>query len=113
MNNKKLIKKETKALVYQKIETALSGIAGAVNQKAFEKKLQKASSILAKDIAKAAKKAAPEKAKSKKQEPANKNQKAKKMKQKKAGKGTNSGAAKMNNVPVAVEDQVASENIVP
>ena len=62
MNNKKLIKKKTEALVYQKIETALSDLPGAVNNKAFEKKLQKASSILAKDIAKAAKKDATKKA---------------------------------------------------
>ena len=62
MNKKKLMKEETKDLVYQKIETALADITVGVKNKQFEKKLQKASSLLAKDITKAAKKEAPKKA---------------------------------------------------
>jgi hypothetical protein len=111
MNNKKLNKKETKALVYQKIETALFDIAGALNKKDFGKKLQKASSILAKDIAKAAKKDVPKKAKTKKGKDTKKS--AKKLKSKKAGKNTIASPAKMNNVPVLAEQQAASENIAP
>lgn len=97
MNNKKLNKKETKALVYQKIETALSDIAGALNKKDFGKKLQKASAILAKDIAKATKKKASKKGKSKKI----------------TSESGKMNPVKMNNLPVASEIPTGSENITP
>ena len=101
MNNKKLLKKETKELVYKKIGTALSDLTSGIKNKAFEKKLQKASSILAKDIAKAAKKTTPKKGKSKK------------IKSEKVPKAGKMNSVKMNNLPVASEVQTGSENIVP
>jgi len=97
MNNKKLNKKEIKALIYQKIETALSDIAGALNKKDFGKKLQKASALLAKDIAKATKKKASKKGKSKKI----------------TSESGKMNPVKMNNLPVTSEITTGSENITP
>lgn len=65
MANEK-IKKATRQLIYKKIERALTKIKGEVKEKKFDKKLHKASNILAKDIVKAAKKEAPKKAVAKK-----------------------------------------------
>lgn len=65
MSNKKIIKKETRQLVYAKIETALAALTIAVKEKKFYKKMEKASNMLAKDILKAGKKAAAKKQTSK------------------------------------------------
>ena len=66
MSKKKIIKKETRQLVYAKIETALASLSTDVKEKKFYKKMQKASNMLAKDILKAGKKAAAKKQTSKK-----------------------------------------------
>lgn len=66
MANTKITKKATRQLVYKKIEGALAKIKGEVKEKKFDKKLHKASNILAKDIVKAAKKDPPKKAAAKK-----------------------------------------------
>lgn len=66
MSNKKIIKKETRKLVYTTIENALAPLSIAVKEKKFYKKMQKASNMLAKDILKAGKKAAAKKHPSKK-----------------------------------------------
>ena len=112
MNNKKTIRKETKELVFEKIATALKDIKGSVKRKQFDKKLQKASGLLAKEIAKAAKKESPKKAKSKK-EKAEKKLIAKAAKSKKAVKEDKTGLAKMNNVPSMIGDTGAPETLIP
>ena len=66
MANTKITKKATRQLVYKKIEGALAKIKGEVKEKKFDKKLHKASNILAKDIVKAAKKDPPKKGAAKK-----------------------------------------------
>lgn len=66
MSNRKVIKKETRQLVYAKIETALAALTIDVKEKKFYKKMQKASNMLAKDILKAGKKTAAKKQISKK-----------------------------------------------
>lgn len=72
MANTKITKKATRQLVYKKIEGALAKIKGEVKEKKFDKKLHKASNILAKDIVKAAKKDPPKKAAAKKAKAAKK-----------------------------------------
>jgi hypothetical protein len=63
MSRKTVIKKSTRALVYNKIEGALSDLKTGVKEKKFEKHLKKASKLLAKDINKVVTKTKPEKAK--------------------------------------------------
>jgi hypothetical protein len=56
MGQKKVIKRSTERLVFSKIESALAEIEPGINKKKFEKKLRKASKILATDISKAVQK---------------------------------------------------------
>ncbi len=56
MGQKQAIRRSTEQLVFNKIEGALAEIEPGINKKKFEKKLRKASKMLAADIAKAVKK---------------------------------------------------------
>lgn len=56
MGQKKVIKRSTEQLVFNKIEGALADIEPGINKKKFEKKLRKASKLLAEDISKAVQK---------------------------------------------------------
>ncbi len=56
MGQKKVIKRSTEQLVFNKIEGALAEIEPGINKKKFEKKLRKASKLLAEDISKAVQK---------------------------------------------------------
>jgi hypothetical protein len=101
MKNKKILKKETKELVFAKIANALADLKGGVNKKKFDKKLQKASSLLAKDIARASEKLTSKKAKVKKSKP------------EKLPKNAKMNSVKFNNLPSSVQAPAGSENIVP
>ena len=56
MGQKKVIRKSTERLVFNKIESALAEIEPGIDKKKFEKKLRKASKLLAADISKAVQK---------------------------------------------------------
>lgn len=56
MGQKKVIRRSTERLVFNKIEGALAEIEPGINKKKFEKKLRKASKLLAGDISKAVQK---------------------------------------------------------
>lgn len=100
------MRKETRDLVYDKIDFALADIKGNVRDKKFAKKLQKISSLLAKDISKAAKKNASKKGKDKKG-------KGKKTKSEKFSKSVKISPLKMNNLPASSEVQADPNQIVP
>ena len=119
-------KKATRQLIYKKIERALTKIKGEVKEKKFDKKLHKASNILAKDIVKAAKKEAPKKEVAKKvkakkvkaEKPVAKKVKAKKVKAekpvapkakfKKSAKKAKASRPKANIAPVVTDAADAS-----
>lgn len=127
MANTKITKKATRQLVYKKIEGALAKIKGEVKEKKFDKKLHKASNILAKDIVKAAKKDPPKKAAAKKvkakkkdviKKTAAKKSKtekpvAKKVKAKKAAKKAKNIQPKQGNVPAVSDVDQISETVTP
>src|SRR5687767_10750030 len=104
MNNKKT-RKETAAVVYKKIDAALEDLKGHVKQKKFDKKLQKASNMLAADIIGAEKKAAQKLKKKKKAI----EKSAKKGGAKKKGKNMPASLPGANGMPGQHADQILQE----
>ncbi len=116
MNSKKNKQKETATLLYHKIGIALADLKDGVKDKKFDKILQNASKMLAKDLLDAAGKASDKTDKKKKSAKVGAKAAGKKDRAKKAKKNKDIGlisAPKMNNIPAPAEVQPASENIVP
>ncbi len=112
MNSKKNKQKETAMLVYHKIGIALADLKDGVKDKKFDKILQRASKMLAKELSDAAGKAS-DKTDQKKKSAKAAEKKVRVKKAKKIKGSSLPSAPKMNNIPVPAEIQPASENIVP